>query len=97
MKSLTVIAFLLTASTALAAESPASPAEGQDSASLSPQSVKYRKGKDVDFEELLINGALKRPEVTVVTGDTGQNGDGLLKLRENFLDRMTADAGETVQ
>jgi hypothetical protein len=93
MKSLTIVLFFLTLGTAAASESLSNPA----SDSAQPQSVKYKKSKDVDFEELLIQGALKRPEITVVTGDTGQNGDGLLKLRENFLDRMTADAGEAAQ
>lgn len=68
-----------------AAESPVETATG---------TVKYKKGKDVDFEELLIQGQVRRAEISVVTGDTNSNGDGLLCLRENFLDRMTADAGE---
>ncbi len=56
--------------------------------------VRYSAGKDVNFEELLIQGQLKRPEISVVTGNVQQGADGLLRLRENFLDRVTADAGE---
>lgn len=59
--------------------------------------VKYSAGKDVNFEELLIQGQLKRPEVSVVTGNVKQGADGLLRLRENFLDRVTSDSGEESQ
>lgn len=56
--------------------------------------VHYKAGKDVNFEELLIQGQLKRPEVSVVTGNVHEGDDGLLRLRENFLDRVATDAGE---
>jgi hypothetical protein len=59
--------------------------------------VKYRKGKDVNFEELLIQGQLRRGEIAVVTGDVQDGSDGLLRLRENFLDRVTSDAGEEIR
>ena len=58
--------------------------------------VKYKSGKEINFEELLIQGQLKRPELSVVTGDASQGGDGLVRLRENFLDKMTAAAGEEI-
>ena len=56
--------------------------------------IKYKAGKDVNFEELLIQGQLKRPELSVVTGNTQPGSDGLLRLRENFIDRITTDVGE---
>jgi hypothetical protein len=56
--------------------------------------IHYKAGKDVNFEELLIQGQLKRPEVSVVTGNVRQGADGLLRLRENFLDRVAQDSGE---
>jgi hypothetical protein len=59
--------------------------------------VKYKKGKDINFDELLIQGQLKRPELTVVTGNAAQGTDGLLRLRENFLDQTQKDIGEEVQ
>lgn len=59
--------------------------------------VKYKAGKELSFEELLIQGQLARPEIAVVTGNSQQGTNGLLRLRENFLDRMTADAGEEIQ
>ncbi len=58
--------------------------------------VKYKKGKDLSFEELLIEGQLKRPELGVITGDEDQLSNGLLRLREDFNDRMSAQAGQEV-
>ncbi len=81
-----LIAFLLSAM-ALAEPPPAS----------KPPAVKYKAGKDLNFEQLVIEGELKRPELAVVTGDSDENGNGLLKLRENFVDRLAEDAGEEAQ
>lgn len=81
---LTVLSFLAVA--AMAAEQPSS-----------GNRVRYRKGKDVNFEELLIQGQLQRAEISVVTGDAQDGTDGLLRLRENFLDRVASDAGEEVR
>ena len=58
--------------------------------------VKYRGGKEINFEKLLIEGQLKRKQITVVTGNAADGTDGLLRLRENFLDRVAMDAGEEV-
>jgi hypothetical protein len=62
-----------------------------------PPNVKYKAGKDINVEELGIEGQLKRPELSVVTGDSDENGNGLLRLRENFVDRLAEDAGEDAQ
>jgi hypothetical protein len=59
--------------------------------------VKYKAAKDVNFEELLIQGQLQRPEITVVTGESAQGTDGMLRLRENFLDQIAVSSGEEVQ
>ncbi len=59
--------------------------------------IKYKAGKDLNFEQLVIEGDLKRPELAIVTGDGDENGSGLLRLRENFVDRMTESAGKEVQ
>jgi hypothetical protein len=78
---------------ALAADAPAggtTPGEAQ-------KGVRYKSGKDLNFEELLINGQIQRPEISVVTGNTQQGTDGLLRLRENFLDRVSMDYGEEVK
>ena len=59
--------------------------------------VRFKSGKEVNFEQLLIQGQLKRAEITVVTGNVNQGDDGLLRLRENFLDRIAEDIGEEVK
>ena len=61
--------------------------------SVSNPGVKYKSGKDLNFEDLLIQGALKRPDLVVITGDLSQSSDELLSLRTDFLDRVTGDAG----
>ncbi len=66
-------------------------------ASAESAKVHYRAGKEIDFESLLIQGQLKRPEFSVVTGNADQGGDGVLRLRENFLDTMSADQGEEIR
>ena len=56
--------------------------------------VRYRGGQNVSFDQLLIQGQLQRPEISVVTGDEGRGDEGLLRLREHFLDRMAIDQAE---
>jgi hypothetical protein len=58
--------------------------------------VKYKSGKELRFDELLIQGQMKRAEMSIVTGDPAELSDGLLRLRENFLDHAAADLGEEV-
>jgi hypothetical protein len=72
----------------------ASFAIASDEAPADAAKIKYKAGKDVNFDELLIKGELSRPEITVVTGQVDKGTDGLLKLRENFLDRVAFDQGE---
>lgn len=62
-----------------------------------PRNVKYREGKKIDFETLLIEGEGKKPELSVVTGNSGEKDLGLLKLRENFTDFIADDAGEEIK
>ena len=59
--------------------------------------VRYRKAKKINFEALLIEGQIKRPDIAVVTGNVGDDVDGLLRLRENFHDQMAIEAGEDVK
>jgi hypothetical protein len=73
------------------------PASAGEPANAPAQIVKYKAGKDLNFEQLVIEGELKRPELSVVTGDSDENGNGLLRLRENFMDRLAEGAGEDVQ
>lgn len=92
-----VTVFSLASSLASAAPAPAT-VPGADGAVAAPAGkVHYKAGKDVNFEEMLIQGQMKRPELSVVTGNEAQGADGLLRLRENFLDRMAEDFGESNQ
>ncbi|MGB0453844.1 MAG: hypothetical protein ACPGJV_09030 [Bacteriovoracaceae bacterium] len=68
----------------------------QDDSDKSKKNIKYRKAKRLDFESILIKGQLKRPEISIVTGDVGGEDEGLLKLREDFLDHMAIDLGVEV-
>ena len=58
--------------------------------------VRYTRGQKLEFESLLIEGQLKRPEMSVVTGNAGGEDDGLLKLREHFVDQIAMEAGEAI-
>jgi hypothetical protein len=53
--------------------------------------------KNIQFESLLIQGQVQRPDVAIVTGDPGNDLDGLLRLRSDFNDLMAADAGEEIK
>jgi|GEM_PF-6188320 len=94
--SLTVLAVLFMTSAYAEDSKPAQTSKALTPTTVptTPPKVKYRTAKDVSFEELLIQGELKRPEITVVTGNAQQGTDGLLRLREDFLDRIAADFGE---
>jgi hypothetical protein len=59
--------------------------------------VKYKKGKKLNFESLLIEGEQKKPEMSVVTGNVGEKDLGLLKLRQNFNDYMANSSGEKIK
>ena len=56
--------------------------------------IRYKKSKEINFEELLIQGKLERPKLSVVTGSVGNDNAGLLRLRKDFLDRVSMDFGE---
>jgi hypothetical protein len=69
----------------------------ETAATADKPAIRYKKGSDINFEELLIQGQLKRPEISVVTGNESRDTDGLLRLRENFTDRIAIDFGEQVK
>lgn len=53
--------------------------------------------EDLQFGALLIQGEVQRPDIAIVTGDPGNDLDGLLRLRNDFNDLMAADAGEEIK
>jgi hypothetical protein len=59
--------------------------------------VKYKTGKRIDFQSLLIEGEKKKAQFSVVTGNLGEVDLGLLKLRENFHDLMQDNVREVVE
>lgn len=59
--------------------------------------IRYKAGKDLNFDELLVQGEVKRPEVSVVTAEEDQGTNALLRLRKNFNDRIVVDFGEAVE
>ncbi len=65
--------------------------------SAEKKKVKYKKGKRIDFESLLVEGENKKPDMSVVTGNIGEKDLGLLKHRKNFVDYMANNAGEKIK
>lgn len=53
--------------------------------------------RNIQFESLLIQGQVQRPDISIVTGDGGEDLDGLLRLRQDFTDLMAMDQGEVIQ
>ncbi len=64
---------------------------------VNTKNVRYKNGKKIDFESLLVEGENKTPDFAVVTGNLNQQDLGLLKLREDFVDYMADDAGEEIK
>ena len=56
----------------------------------------FEGGSRLDFEALLIEGQLKRAEVSAVTGDLDNQVEGLIRYREDFLDKMAMELGEEI-
>lgn len=59
--------------------------------------VKYKESGRIDFESLLIEGERKKPELSVVTGNTGEKDTGLMVFRKDFKDMMANDFGEVIE
>ena len=67
-------------------------------AKVTPESkVRYKSQKEHNFGAATINGSLQRPDIAVVTGNEAGGDNGLLRLRENFMDRIASDFAEEVQ
>lgn len=78
-------------------ETAAAPDASADADPTKAKKIKYKAGKQVDFDKQTIQGELRRPEISVVTGNDKTTDNGLLRLREDFVDRITAHAGEEVE
>lgn len=78
-------ALVLAAACAAAAAAPRAQEEGR---------VRYGRARDLDFESLLVEGQVRKPDISVVIGDPGGGDEGLLRLREDFIDQIAMDAGE---
>ena len=59
--------------------------------------IKYKESGRIDFESLLIEGERKKPELSVVTGNTGEKDSGLMVFRKDFKDMMANDFGEVIE
>lgn len=59
--------------------------------------ITYKGAGRIDFESLLIEGERKKPELSVVTGNLGEEDNGLMVMRKDFGDMMANDFGEVVE
>jgi hypothetical protein len=59
--------------------------------------VRYKAGKRHDFDAANIDGKIRKPEISLVTGGERTNDNGLLRLREDWLDRLTIYSGEELK
>lgn len=88
--AVTTNTILLCAATALAMPSKEIASKGKNG----KVKIRYKSSKEINFEQLLIQGKLKRPDLSVVTGSIDSDDFGLLRLRKDFLDRVSLDFGE---
>ncbi len=58
--------------------------------------VRYTKSKKLDFNSQTVEGVLQRPETALITASETLSTNGILRLREDFLDKYAADIGEPV-
>ena len=59
--------------------------------------IRYKSSKEINLKEILIQGKIERPNLSVVTGSIANDNSGLLRLRKNFLDRISMDFGEEIK
>lgn len=58
--------------------------------------VKYREGKKINFESLLIEGEKRKAAQATVTGNLGEDDFGLLKVKKDFIDKMELSNSQEV-
>ncbi|HEX4923804.1 MAG TPA: hypothetical protein VFV50_06950 [Bdellovibrionales bacterium] len=71
-------------------------AQAQNAGASKGSAAASRKKTKVDFEDQLIEGEVKRPELMSILQKKQYNFGRLIKLRENFLPEMRK-TGEAVQ
>lgn len=83
------------AATANAAATP--PTTAAAAATAPAKAPKYKERKQIDFSNQTIEGKVRRPEAALITAGEATGDNGLLRLREDFMDRFAAFAGEEIQ
>ncbi len=93
-KLITLLSFVsVMSSSALFAETSS---EGLNTAAPKDK-VRYTKSKKLDFSSQTVEGKLQRPETSLITASESLSTNGILRLREDFLDKYASDAGEPVK
>lgn len=59
--------------------------------------IKYKKRTTVDFGAQNIEGKIRRPETSLIEASESITDQGVLRLRENFLDKIASFSGEDVK
>ena len=90
MLGLLYTSFVLAADAAAPTPPAANPAVGPK------DRVHFKKSKKLDFSSQTVEGNLQRPETSLITASENLTTNGILRLRENFIDKYSADVGETV-
>lgn len=59
--------------------------------------IRYISPSAVSLDAQLVQGNIQRPDVGLVVGNKDEMIDGMLRLRENFLDHAELNAGREAQ
>lgn len=92
MKHMIIFITLLTSLGAFASDLPEAKKEETKTGKIT-----YKGTGRIDFESLLIEGERKKPELSVVTGNIGEEDNGLMVMRKDFGDMMANDFGEVIE
>lgn len=69
-------------------------AQEKEAAKTATKSEKDKKKTNIDFEDELVEGELKKPELFYLLQKKQFNFKRLIKLRENFMPEMRRDGDE---
>lgn len=59
--------------------------------------IRYRAPEEMNTSKSVVEGQLRRPELSVVTGDAIATRKGLLRLRTGFADRAVHESGGSIK